>query len=60
MTDAQLIAEAINKNTEAVVRVGGQINALAELIETSQMDRVNQKWAVDALIAAIRGEPEPK
>lgn len=54
MTDAQLIAEAIDRNTAALAHMNKRLDYLSELYEVSLQDNVNWPSAVSDIIAAIK------
>lgn len=59
MTDADRIAEAIDRNTKALEGVHDTLSALGQVFEHSLIGQVDPKWAVETIVAAIRGKPEP-
>lgn len=59
MTDAERIAEAIDRNTRALEGMAQSIALLSGLYEMTCANMVSDRWAVDAIVAAIRREPEP-
>ncbi len=59
MTDAQLIAEAINRNTEALLRMSKRLDYVADLYEAGLSDNANWPQAVGDIIKAIESLKKP-
>jgi hypothetical protein len=59
MTDAERIADAIDRNTKALEDMAQSLAFLSGLYETTCANMVSERWAVDAIVAAIRSKPEP-
>ena len=60
MDEADKIVAVIEKNTEALNRVGEAVETVGMLYESTLRDQANWPRCVEEIVAAIRGEPKPK